>query len=435
LFIFCLFLTTPNPSLKKEGIFGFVLTCPGTLHTAYFIARRIRQADKKAFSTLVHKIGIISIALGLGVAILGLLSLEGFQQNIESKLTSFQGQLQIYQYTLNKTYEELPIPTAKVQGIQSDLLAEIESIQPYAHKTLLLKADEALEGVVCKGVDPRLAREKLNSYLTAGHFITEQQEGYSQEIVLSNQLAAKLNIQVGEEVIACIVQQPPRYRKLKVVGLYSTYLEELDETLAFCDLKLIQRLNGWSDNLVGGYEIFLKDPKQTNRIASQLLDQLDYDLVVKTTDEAYPAIFDWLVVMRKDITMFLSLIFLVAISNIISIVLIQMMERTSMIGLLKALGATDRLVHHIMLWNNLDMVLKGMLWGNTIGLGLGVLQSYGKFIRLDPTYYYIDYLPIVWNGWGIVLLNLVVFVLVSLVLLVSIMLIARLRPIQAIRFQ
>jgi lipoprotein-releasing system permease protein len=406
-----------------------------TLHTAHFIARRIRQANKKAFSTLVHKIGIVSIALGLSVAIVGFLSLEGFQQNMEAKLTSFQGQLQIHQYTLNKTYEELPIPTTKIQAISPDLLAEIHSIQPYAHKTLLLKADEALEGAVCKGIDPRLAREALNSYLTAGHFITEQQEGYSQEIVLSNQLAAKLNIQVGEEVIACIVQQPPRYRKLKVVGFYSTYLEELDETLAFCDLKLIQRLNAWSDNQVGGYEIFLQDPKQTKKIADQLLEQLDYDLVVKSTHEAYPAIFDWLMIMRKDITLFLSLIFLVAISNIISIVLIQMMERTSIIGLLKALGATDRLVHQMMIWNNLGMVLKGLIWGNMIGLGLGVLQSYGKFIRLDPTYYYIDYLPIAWNGWGIVLINLVVFVLVSLVLLISIMLIARLRPIQAIRFQ
>jgi lipoprotein-releasing system permease protein len=405
------------------------------LHTAYFIARRIRQADKKAFSTLVHKIGIVSVALGLGVAILGFLSLEGFQQNMESKLTSFQGHLQVYQYTLNKTYEELPIPTAKLQSIQSGLLAEIQSIQPYAHKTLLLKADEALEGVVCKGVDLRLAHEKLNSYLTAGHFMTEQQTGYSQEIVLSNQLAAKLNIQVGEEVIACMVEQPPRYRKLKVVGLYSTYLEELDETLAFCDLKLIQRLNGWSDSLVGGYDVFLQDHKQSKKVASELLDQLDYDLVVKTTEEAYPAIFDWLVIMRKDITIFLSLIFLVAITNIISIVLIQMMERASMMGLLKAMGATDRLVHQIMLWTHLDIVLKGMIWGNMTGLGLGFVQSYGKFIRLDPTYYYIDYLPIAWNGWVIFLLNLIVFVLVGLVLLVSIMLIARLRPIQAIRFQ
>ncbi len=405
------------------------------MYTAYFIAYRIRKADKKAFTTLVQKIGTVSIALGLAMAILAFLALDGFRKNIVDKLTSFQGQLQIYQYSLNRTYEEIPISTAKLQAIEQAFADTILSIQPYAHKTILLKAGEALEGVVCKGVDPRLAQERLRAYLTAGHFITDQPGACSHEIVLSSKLAAKLKIQVGQEVIACIVQQPPRYRKLQVVGLYSTHLEDLDEQLAFCDLKLIQRLNAWPDSLVGGYEVFLKDPAQSKHVADSLGDWLEYDLTVKSTEESYPAVFDWLTILRKDVTIFLSLILLVALSNIISIILIQMMERTRMIGSLKALGATDRLIQDTMVWNNIPLVLQGMLWGNVMGLGLATLQSYGKFIRLDPAFYYIDYLPIAWNVWFILLLNIGVFVLVSLVLFISIMLITKLRPIEAIRSQ
>jgi len=405
------------------------------LYTAYFIAYRIRKADKKAFTTLVHKIGIISIALGLAMSLLAFLSIGGFQKNIEGNLTSFQGQLQIYQYALNRSHEELPISTNKIQGIEQAFASTIKSIQPYAHQTVLLQAGEALEGVVLRGVDVQVACTRLSQYLIVGHFINPTQQGYSPEMVLSSKSAARLNLHLGDEVIACIVQQPLRYRKLKLVGIYTTYLEEIDEKLGFCDLKLIQQLNAWPHSLVGGYEVYLQDPRISREVASQILDWLDYDLTIQSTEEAYAAIFDWLAIMRKDIFIFLSLILLVASSNIVSIILIQLMERTKMIGLLQALGASKRLIQQIMLWNNLRLVFKGIFWGNVLGLGLSALQSYGKFIRLDPTYYYINYLPIAWNAWVILRLNLFFFVLISLVLCLSIIVITRLRPSQAMRFQ
>ena len=405
------------------------------LNTAYFIAYRIRKPDKKAFSALVHKIGTMSVALGLSIVLVGFLAINGFQQNIQEKLTSFQGQFQVYQYALNRSHEEPPIATTNLQAIKQAFPGTIKSIQPYAHKTALLKAGEVLAGIVFKGIDPQLAHNKFSQYLTAGRFITEHQQGYSHEIVLSSQVAAKLQLTIGQEVIACMVQQPPRYRKLKLVGIYNTYVEAIDDNLAFCDLKLIQRINAWPDTLIGGYEVYLQDPGKTKEVAAQVLDWLDYDLAIQTTQEAYAAIFDWLAIMRKDVLIFLSLILLVASSNMVSIVLIQIMERTQMIGLLKAMGTTDRLIQYIMLWNNLYLLLKGMVWGNILGLGFGFLQSHYRFIRLDPTYYYIHYLPIAWNGKVILLLNVFVFLLVSAVLLLATMLIAKLRPIKAIRFQ
>lgn len=406
-----------------------------SLYATYFIARRTRKASKKSFSTIVHKIGVISIALGLAIPLLALLVIKGFQENIEQKLTNFRGQLQITRYSLSRSGEEVPISVAKIQGIQQAFPAYVREIQIFTHKTILLKTGEAIEGVLCKGLDAQVTHERLHNYLLTGRLIEFPTRGYSHEIVLSNKTATRLNVQIGDTVTACMIQQQPRYRKLRVVGIYTTYLEELDEKLAFCDLRLIQRLNNWPDTLVGGCEVFLRHAQQAQALTDQLLDWLDYDLTVDNTAEAYAPLFDWLAVMRKDVLVFLTLILLVASSNIVSIVLIQMMERTAMIGLLQALGATYRQIQRIMLWGNLYLALQGMLWGNLVGLGLGALQAYFKFIRLDPMYYYIDYVPIVWSGWGITLINMLIFLIITLVLMISISIITKIKLTKAIHFQ
>ena len=382
----------------------------------------------------MHKIGIISVALGLATTLIAFLIMQGFQQNIERKLTDLSGHLQVVKYSLDKPEEEPPLERHKLHGLQRAFPNTIKSIQAFAHKVMLLKAAEDVEGIVCRGLDPA-ATHHLSPYLTAGQLIDFKSQGYNQDILLSTQTANRLRVQVGDEVIAYVMQQPPRYRKLRVVGLYSTHIAELDEKLAFCDLRLIQRLNNWPENLVGGYEIFLHSPQKTQLTAEQLLAYLDYDLSVKTTAHEYAAIFDWLLIVRKNALIFMALILLVAGSNLTSIVLIQMMERTSMIGIFKTLGASDGQIQRMMLLNNLYMVGQGIFWGNLIGIGLCSLQHYGKFISLNPTYYYIRYVPIAWN-WNVVLgLNLLTLAVVVTVLLISIAVIVRLRPIRAAQFR
>jgi lipoprotein-releasing system permease protein len=408
---------------------------PLRLYTPYFIARRLRKVPHKAFTKIVHRIGVISVALGLATTLIAVLTMRGFQENIEKKLTNFSGHLQVTKYSLNRSYEEPPLEKHKLQGLKQAFPNAINTTKAFAHKALLLKTAEDIEGIVCKGLDPEATHDHLSTYLTAGQLIHFKRQGYNQDIVLSTQTAHRLRVQVGDEVIAYVMQHPPRYRKLRVVGLYSTHIVELDEKLAFCDLRLIQRLNNWSDNLVGGYEIFLHDPRQTQATADQLIALLDYDLGVKTTANEYAAIFDWLDIVRKNALIFMVLILLVSSSNLVSIVLIQMMERTSMIGILKTLGASDGQIRRIMLWNNLRMVGLGVFWGNLIGIGLCTLQRHYKPISLNPTYYYTNYVPIAWD-WGVILgLNLLTLVVVTTVLLVSIALIVRLRPIRAIRFR
>jgi lipoprotein-releasing system permease protein len=403
------------------------------LYTAFFIARRIRKANKKAFTTLVQKIGVVSVALGLTSLILSFLVTAGFKKDVEQKLTSFQGQFQIFKYSLSPSIEGASMSAIKVQNIQEAFPGYIQQIQAFAYKIILVQAKDNLEGIVLKGIDLNHNYPGCNQYLVDGNWMTPNKLKYNYEIILSTKSATKLNVKIGDEVTICILQETPRYRKLKVVGLYATHIEEVDEKIALCDLRLIQHLNNWPDNIVGGYDVFLKDNQSGQLNSDQLLDWIGYDLDVKSIQEAYPAIFDWLAIMKKDIIIFLALILLVANSNIICIVLIQILERTNMIGLLKSIGATDMLIYRVLLWNNMHLILKGICWGNLIGLGLAFLQYHFKFITLDPTYYYIPYIPIVWNFKTILFLNLTLFSLVSLVLIVSIGIIAKIKPIKSIQ--
>lgn len=400
----------------------------------YFIAQKIRKAGTRTFTTMVHKVAIVSVAVGLTTMLVAFLALNGFQQAISHKLFSFHGHLRIFQYTLNQSYEELPIPRSKVENLKASFPTYIQDVQAFAHKTALLKIGEEVEGVVLKGLDVNASHAILTDYLIAGTPINCVEKTYSRDIIISHQTATQLNLQVGEEVIVYFVQQPPRYRQLRIAGIYSTAVTELDEKFIFCDLRLIQRLNHWPDSLVGGYQVFLKDSNQINVVEDWLWDWLDYDLNTQSTLDQHRVIFDWLTILQKNGLIFTVLILIVASSNIISIMLIQIMERTAMIGILKALGASNGQVQRTFLWSGVLLLAKGMLWGNFIGLGLAVLQDYFKIIRLDPTSYYVSYVPITWSWSAVIILNLLTFFVVTIVLLVPTAIIARIRPVQAIRF-
>lgn len=402
-----------------------------------FIASRTGQASGQAFTRIAQQIGLISTTLGLAALLVSFVVMNGFQQEVTHKLTTFQGQFQVFRYALRPTLDEAPIPTSAVQPIKATFPNYIQDIQPFIHQVALINSEEVAEGIVLKGVDITQGAANLQAYIVTGK-MPAANEGYSQEIVLSKQMAGKLSVDIGSEVMICIYQQKPRYRKLKVVGLYATHIEGIDTQVALCDIRLLQKLKNWSHDAVGGYDVFLKtDIPFTSipAISDQVLDSLGYDLDVRNTTEAYPAIFDWLLMMKRDTTLFLCLILLVSHSNIICIALIQIMERTRMIGILKTLGATDRMILGIFLWQNLKVIGKGMLWGNLLSLGIAALQTYSKVIQLNPTYYYTTSLPIAWNWGTIIGINAVLFLLVMVVLLLSLLIIARYRPIKAVHFK
>ncbi|QHT71609.1 ABC transporter permease [Rhodocytophaga rosea] len=407
------------------------------MNIALFIARRIQHTQGKSFSSTVARIGVASIAIGIAVMIVSFAILGGFKETIQRKIFSFGAHLQVNQFSVNRSFEELPVSTNTDLYQHYQKIPEISSIQVYSHKAGLLKTEEDLLGVFLKGIGKDFNLQAFNQNMVDGKFISFSDTAYSKEIVISRKIAAQLRLKVKDEVLLYFVQNAqsrPRVRKLTVSGIYETGMEEFDESVVLGDIRLIQRLNDWSDTLVGGYEIYLKDFAQLEPAADKVYDLMDFDMQVETIKDKYIQVFDWLSLLNRNVAIFLSLILFVACFNMVAILIILIMERTQMIGILKSVGATQSQVRRIFLLGGVQLITRGLLWGNVLGIGFCALQYYFKLIPLDVEAYYMNTVPIAWDWPIFILVNLAVLLLVTLVLIIPTIIIGRIQPVQALRF-
>lgn len=410
------------------------------MNLPYFISKKVSKAEKGSFSATINKIAIASIALGLATMLVSFLILGGFRQEIKSKIFSFSGHIQITKYSLDNTLQEEPISINNPVYQHPEKYDFIDRVEVFSHKAGLLQTDEEVYGAFIKGVSRNADSIRFQDNLEEGGFIRFEQadnssSSYSLDILISRKIANTLRLNVGEDVRMYFIDPPNiRVRKLQVRGIYNTGIEEFDEQVIIGDIGLIQRLNNWPDSLVGGFEVFLKDYQMVDKAAEQLQNDLDYDLFVEKVSDKYVQMFEWLDLINNNVVVFLGLILFVACFNIVSILLILIMERTQMIGILKALGARNKQIRKIFTYNGLILIGKGMAIGNIIGIGFGILQYYFKIIPLDPENYYMEFVPIHWDFMTILLLNLLTLVMVGLVLNIPTAIIMRINPIRAIRF-
>ena len=385
----------------------------------------------------------MSIALGLSVVIIAFMVLYGFKTEIKSKIYSFSGHLIISKYTLSTSYEETSIVVSDSLTSTLEKYPLTRQFQPFAMKAGLIRAlrkntasegSEDIQGVIFKGVDHRFDTAYFKKHIIEGRFPDFSDKGYSTEVLFSKKVANYLRVETGDEAMIYFVQDPPRYRKLQVVGVYETGLEEFDEKIILGDIDLVRRINNWPDSLAGGIEVFITDIDQLDEAEIDLLNTLDIDLYVDKVTDKYVQIFDWLNLLNRNVAILLAIILFVAGTSIISILLILIMERTQMIGLMKAIGAGNRLIRSVFIWNGVLLIAKGLLWGNIIGLSLGLAQAYLKIIPLDSSTYYMDHVPIEIDIPTILSLNLLVLVLIGLTLLIPVSIISRVKPVKAIRF-
>ncbi|HYG02689.1 MAG TPA: ABC transporter permease [Chryseosolibacter sp.] len=401
---------------------------------SYFISRKITNVQKEGFASTIHTIAIFSVAVGLAAAIVSFLIMKGFQETVKNKIYSFSGHLVITQFTMNNSPEERPMNYRIDIYNQQKQFPFIHHIQEYAHKAGLVKTEDEVVGVVIKGIGESFDQEAFKENMVAGRFINFPDSGYAREIVLSKTIADVLQTDVGDEIIIHFFQNPPRFRKLEVVGIYETNLTEYyDSRIILGDLRLIQRLNDWNDSIAGGLEVFVKDA-EIDDVGVAIGEMMDYDLNIERVSDRYMQVFEWLDLLSRQVNIFLVIILTVVCVNMISIVLILVMERTQMIGMLKALGARDGFIRSIFFYNGVNLIIKGLLLGNLLGLGLCFIQYKFQLIRLNPRDYYMSFVPISWH-WDIVLmLNLLTLAVVSIVLFLPTMAISRINPIKAIRF-
>lgn len=404
------------------------------MNLSYFISKRINQTSQSTFSSIINKIAIASVAIGLAVMLISFLILGGFQHTIKEKIFSFGAHLQVTKYTLGNSFEEQPISKTSYFYQNYDEFNFIDHVQEFSHKPGLLKTDEDVWGVLLKGVGNNFNVERFNQNIIEGRFINLPDSGYSREILVSQRIANLLRLNLGDDVIMYFVQDPPRYRKLNIVGIYKTDLEDFDDKIIVGDIGLIQRLNNWDEDMVGGFEVFINDYRKMDKAEEILMDEVDYDLYVEKISDKYIQIFEWLSLLNKNVVIFLTLILFVACFNMVSILLILIMERTQMIGMLKALGATNGQVRKIFVYDGMQLIYKGLIWGNFLALGFGFLQDKFRLIPLDPENYYMNFVPIQWNWPILILLNILVFLIVSSILLIPTMIISKINPIKAIQF-
>ena len=393
-------------------------------------------AAQRSFSKLIVRIAIIGIALGLGVMILAMGILKGFKSQVREKIRGFSGDIQIIKLDLNASYENstFTVDSTTLKNIIS--YPEITHLQAFATKPGIIKTRDEVEGVVMKGIDASYQLDYLSSILTAGKTINFADSlQASRQIMISQLIADRLSLKVGDDFLMYFVQEPLRKRKFTIVGIFNVGLEDVDKMYVIADIGVIRRLNNWSGNQVGGYEIRIKDFTHLNAVADKVYDSLDVNLKSDTIEELYPGIFQWLALINVNTQVVLLLMLAVAVMNMISALLIMILERTNMIGILKAMGSSNWIIRKIFLYNAGYLIGIGLLLGNFIGIGIGLVQQYTHWFKLDQASYSISFVPVELHLSDIVMLNAGTLLICVLVLLIPSLLVTKISPIRAITFK
>ncbi|MFD2521926.1 ABC transporter permease [Emticicia soli] len=405
------------------------------MNLSRFISQRIQKTKSESFTSTVVKVGIASIAIGLAVMIISFAILVGYKQAIKDKLFSLSSHIQVSKITLNQSYEETPMPIKTNFYNNYRQTSKIRHVQAVGNKAGMLKSSEELAGIIIKGVGKDYDWQTFSQNLIEGKRITFADTSFSNEVIISKRIATRLKIKLSDDVLIYFIQNPPRVRKVKVVGIYETGLEEFDKNHIIGDLALVQKMNEWDNNTCGHYEIFLKNFDDLDETTAVVTNEINQDMRATKITDMFPAIFDWLSLLDKNILIVLGLILVVACFNMISVLLVMMMERTPMIGMLKALGSDNTQIRKIFVFNGLNIILKGILYGNLIGIGLGLIQYYFKVIPLDPENYYISYVPIEWDWFIIMLLNVATVLLILAVITIPTLIVSKMRVVEALKFK
>jgi lipoprotein-releasing system permease protein len=413
------------------------------MNLPYFIAERMIKGRREgtSFSRPINVIAVIGIAAGLAVMIIAVAVLTGFKQQIREKIVGFGSNIQIINFDSNYSLETTPVSTNLPCIPKIKQLPGIRHVEVFATKAGIIKTDENIQGVVLKGISSDFDWSYFSKNLVAGSVFIVSDTITTNRVVISKRIADMLRFKTGDSFVMHFVQDPPRMRKFIISGIYETSLEEFDKIYIFCDIKHIRRLNGWGDDQVSGFEIFIRDFDDLENMTQAVNDEVGYHLsenepAVKVVNikSKYPQIFDWLSFQDINVVIIIVLMLVVAGFNMISGLLILILEKTNFIGILKALGSEDRTIRRVFIIQAAYLIAKGLFWGNVIGIGLAFIQLRTGLITLDPSSYYIKNVPVNLDIIHILLLNLGSMTAIVLMLLIPSQLVSRITPVKAIKF-
>jgi lipoprotein-releasing system permease protein len=411
------------------------------LNLEYFIAKRLITAKdyKSSISAPIIKIAIAAIAIGMVMMIVSVATGIGLQQKIREKVSAFNGHIIISNYDNNQSEATLT-PIVKNQKFypKFNSVAGISHIQAIATKAGIIRTEKAFEGIIFKGVGTDYQWSNINEYLIAGR-LPNLSSQLNSEVVISQFLADRLQLKVGDAFNTFFIKenqnQLPNSRRFKITGIFNSGFQEFDATYIIGDIRHIQRINKWTPNEIGAFEIFVNDFNDIQKVGEEVYEQTPSNLDSKTIIEKYSYIFDWLQLFDFNIVVILGVMILVATINMVVALLVLILERTQMIGILKGLGANNWSVRKIFLYNAFYLILRGLFWGNCIGIGVLLIQKYFGVIQLNPENYYVNQAPVYFNLGYILALNLLTVGVCFLVLLIPSYLITKISPIKAIRYE
>ncbi len=406
------------------------------MNTPLFIARKIAPGKHaKSYTGIIRKISVLSIALGLAVMIISMAVVTGFQNEIRDKVIGFGAHIQVTNLDYNVSFESAPISSQQDFLEPLKTLPGIRHVQVFATKAGIIKTDTDIHGIVMKGIGPDFDWSFFGQRMINGNIMNLSDTTRSDEVIISKFIANRLKLEPGNNIFVYFIQEPPAIRRFSIAGIYETGLEELDKMFILGDIKHIQRLNQWENDQIGGFEILVDNFNNIHYINKEVFKLIPYYLNARSIRQIYPQIFDWLALLDMNVYVILFLMVLVAGINMITTLLIAVLERTNLIGIIKAVGGSNRLVRKIFLYNAAFTIARGLLWGNLFGLTICLLQHHFGFITLPQDSYYVSVVPINLDITHILLLNAGTFAVCMLMLIVPSMIITRISPVKAIIFR
>jgi len=409
------------------------------LNFPFFIAKRIAFNSQPSFSRFILRLSVAATALSVAAMVVSLSFVNGFQKVVSEKVFSFWGHIRV------QHFEPFKVSIAEEYPIQKNDTAErvvrndsrVKYLQSYATKSAILKSTETIEGVMFKGVDKDYHFEGIESFRMKGKWPAVGDSEYSNELMISQYLADQLQLDVDSSMLIYFIQpgkEKPRTRKLVISGIYKTGIEIYDRNFVLGDIGLIRRLNNWDSTMIGGYEVVLNDYTHMDEVSVDLYKQLPEGWDSRTMKEIYPEIFDWLNLQNTNKFILLAVMTAVAVINLITCLIILVLERTRMIGVLKALGSTDWNIQKVFMIQGAYITIVGVVWGLIIGLGISFLQLKTGFIKLNEEAYYMAVAPVEIIWWQIIAVAVVTFLVCFFILLIPSLISRRISPAKAIQF-
>jgi len=403
----------------------------------FFIASRIFLKGKANFSKPIVRLGIFSVALGLSVMILSVAIVTGFQEQVRDKVIGFGSHIQVNSYEVNSSLEDSPISIYQNFYPFIDSIDGIRHIQVYANKAGILKTEDQIEGVILKGLGSDFDWTYFRDKIIEGQSFDVKDESTTNSVIVSKNLASKLKLKLNDPLRMYFINNDelqPRGRKFNISGIYETGLEEFDKLYILGDIGHIRKLNKWKGDEVGGFEILIDNFNNIDEMHDLVNNVVGYELNAKSIKDIQPQIFDWLSLHDMNVYIIIALMVLVAGITMISTLLILILEKTNMIGILKALGTKNISVRIIFIANAVYIIGLGMIWGNLLALGLSVLQLKTGLFTLNQESYYVSEVPVNFQLIHYIIINAGTLFVCTLMLLIPTFIITKISPVKAIRF-